>query len=113
MKGNSQDFPGNTSDDHVCMKIDKQLRDLIKKSDLTVAQLSRTSGVSAKTIYNWLEGQKPRNFDQVKKVADYFEVSLDFICYGIKGSSDKNSFEDFKDEINAGLFEVILRKVKK
>ena len=51
------------------MKLDTQLKQFIKKADITVAQLARASGVSAKTIYNWLEGQAPRNIQQVKKVA--------------------------------------------
>lgn len=93
------------------MILAKQLKDLLKKNDVTVAQLARATQLSSKTIYQWLNGQKPRDLTQLKKVSDYFSVSIDFLAFGIQAKS-KNDLSDFKDEINAGVFEVILRKSK-
>jgi len=93
------------------MILAKQLKDLLKQKDVTIAQLARATGISAKTIYQWLNGQKPRDLNQVKKVADYFGVSIDFLAFGIQ-SKTHNDINSFKEEINAGVFEVILRKTK-
>jgi transcriptional regulator with XRE-family HTH domain len=94
------------------MKLDKQLKTLLRENDITVAQLARKAGVSAKTIYNWLEGQNPRDIGAVKKVADHFKVTLDFICYGTEPIKTTSSFEQHLDEIHAGTYEVILRRPK-
>lgn len=37
-------------------------------------------------------------------------VGLDYLCFGIE--QKESSLKDFKDEINAGIFEVLLRRVK-
>lgn len=94
------------------MQLAKQLKALLRENDITVAQLARKAGVSAKTIYNWLAGQHPKDIGAVKKVADQFDVTLDFLCYGIE-SSAKSEIERHFDEINAGVFEVVLRRIKK
>lgn len=102
----------NSSDFVIAMILHKQLKDLLRRNDMTVAQLSRATNISAKTIYQWLNGQKPRDISQVKRLADHFGVSVDFIAFGVQHKS-KKEFSDFLEEINAGQFEVILRKVRK
>ena len=92
------------------MKLDKQLKVLLRENDINVAQLARKAGVSSKTIYNWLEGQSPRDIDAVKRVADHFRISLDFLCYGIGEAKSGSQFEQHLDEVRAGLYEVILRR---
>ncbi len=96
------------------MKLKPQLSALIKQRGVTITTLAKTTKIPAQTIHNWLAGSKPRDLDQVKRVADYFQVSLDFFTYGVefKGSTS-SPIEEHREEINAGIFEVILRKVKK
>jgi hypothetical protein len=48
--------------------------------------------------------------EQLKKLANYFKVSIDYLCFG---ESHISEFEQYKNEINAGVYEVILRRVKK
>jgi transcriptional regulator with XRE-family HTH domain len=97
------------------MKLDKQLKSLIRESDITVAQLARATHVSPKTIYNWLAGQKPRDLDAVKRVAEHFKISIEKLCYGIEVqiSAKAGELEKHLDEVNAGIFEVVLRRVRK
>lgn len=94
----------------IVMILDKNLKKLLQKSGIKASDLSRAVGVSAKTIHNWLIGQKPRDIQQVKKVAEYFGVSLDYLCFG---KTDPTTLDSFQEEINAGVFEVVLRRVKK
>lgn len=112
---NSQGNSGSTVSDSTMlieMKLDKQLKTLLRERDITVAQLARKAGVSPKTIYNWLERQRPRDIDAVKKVADHFNVTLDFLFYGTPPPMPSNEFERHLEEVNAGLFEVVLRRPK-
>ncbi len=98
----------------VDMKIAQQLRMLLKQRGTTVANLARATKTESQTIHNWLAGSKPRDFDQVKRVADYFDVTLDMLVYGANPATErKNTIDELKEEINAGVFEVILRKIKK
>lgn len=93
------------------MKFPAQLRHLLKQHDMTVSQLGRAVKISPKTIYSWLSGQSPRDISQVKTLANYFSISLDELVFG-EAPKTKTTFEDYREEINAGTFEVILRRAK-
>jgi transcriptional regulator with XRE-family HTH domain len=96
------------------MKLKIQLSTLIKQRGVTITTLAKSTKIPAQTIHNWIAGSKPRDLDQVKSVADYFEVTLDFLVYGIKSEvSQSTEIEKHRDEINAGIFEVILRRTGK
>lgn len=87
------------------------LKKLITDKGVTITAVSRASKVPLQTLHGWLQGSEPKSLRQVKKVADYFEVDLDYLCFGIQ--PEMQSIRDFQDEINAGIFEVVLRRVKK
>lgn len=95
------------------IKIKTVLKKLLYEHDLTAAQLARATKIPPQTINNWLSGQEPRSLNQLKAVADYFKVTVDFLVYGSKEEKGQQSFQDYEDEINAGTFEVVLRRVKK
>ncbi|WII71688.1 helix-turn-helix transcriptional regulator [Bdellovibrio sp. 22V] len=88
------------------MSLAKSLRRILEIRKMTVAQLSRSTGVPAKTIYHWLSGQQPRKIEHVFKVCDTLNVSIEEM-YGRKR---RNSLED---EFSAGVYEVILRPISK
>ena len=96
------------------MKLATQLKKLLQQNGVTVTNLSKSTGIATQTLHNWLAGSKPRDFDQTKKIADYFKVSLDFLVYGTEPEFRQSSpLKDFDSEINAGIYEVVLRRVKK
>lgn len=104
------------------MDFSKILKSLIVKEDLTVSLLSRKLDIPVQTIHNWLSGAEPRNIRQVKQVADYFSVSLDEIFFGdtgkvkippsFKQKSFSLSFNELKELIRLGKYEVVLRKIE-
>lgn len=94
------------------IKIKSILKSLMHEKEITAAQLARATKIAPQTINNWLSGQEPRSLSQLKTVADHFEVSVDYLVYGNE-EKKKGSMKQFEDEINAGIFEVVLRKVKK
>jgi transcriptional regulator with XRE-family HTH domain len=91
------------------MKLKQILKSLLEKHDMTVVQLARKTSVPKNTLFNWLSGMKPKDVEQAKRVAEVFNVSLDFLLFG-EQSPMVVGIADLKNEINAGVFEVILRK---
>jgi transcriptional regulator with XRE-family HTH domain len=94
------------------IKIKTILKKLLHEHDITAAQLARACKIPPQTINNWLSGQEPRNLNQIKAVADHFQISVDYLVYG-QQENKKEAIEEYKDEINAGTFEVVLRRVKR
>lgn len=98
----------------VGMDLSKNLKKLMRAKDVSAAQLSRATKVAGQTIANWLAGQKPRDITQVKKVADYFDVTVDALCFGaVEKHTSDDPLKKYDHEINAGIFEVVLRPLKK
>jgi len=99
------------------MKLNVILKKLAKNKKLSIAELSRQVQIPQQTLNNWLQGLEPKNLSQVKKVADYFNVTLDYLCFGeISEHKNNNLIDniiDYENEINAGIFEVVLRRIKK
>lgn len=95
------------------MELKKILRKIIRERGLTIASLSRGSKVPVQTLHGWLQGIEPKSIRQLKIVADYLDVDLNYLCFGISSKPDNNKIEKFEEEINAGVFEVVLRRVKK
>lgn len=95
-----------------------QLRDILraklKEQGIGVPTLAKKTGISRKTIENWIDGQKPQNLEHVKKVAEYFGMTVDELCFGptLKPTLTISELENHREEINAGVFEVVLRRVK-
>ena len=94
------------------LELASKLKKLLKEQDLTVAQLSRATKVPAQTLNNWLSGLEPRSMGQVKSVAHFFKITLDELAYGEIKIKDENKLNQYSDEINAGIFEVVLRRKK-
>lgn len=95
------------------MQFKQQLEKLMAANNISAATLSKITKIPKSTISDWLSGTNPKSIPQVKKIADHFDVSIDFICFGKENEITSNQIESYSDEINAGVFEVVLRKVKK
>lgn len=95
------------------IKLKSVLKKLLQDKNISAAKLARETKVPPQTLNNWLSGQEPRNLNHVKTVADYFKTTVDYLVYETKGSVVKDEMEEHKEEINAGVFEVVLRRVKK
>jgi len=80
---------------------------------MTIVALSRATGVPVQTLHGWLQGSEPKSIRQLKKVADFLNVDLTEMCFGPPPRPALNSINDFEEEINAGIFEVVLRRIKK
>lgn len=95
------------------MELKSILRKTIQEKGLTVVAVARGAKVPTQTLHGWLQGSEPKSVRQLKAVADYLGVDLDYLCFGIMPKLESDKIEMLKDEINAGIFEVVLRRIKK
>ncbi len=100
------------------IKLNLNLKKLLSENELTPSQLAREVKVPVQSIHNWIHGQNPRSFEQIKKIADFFQISLDELVYGPltfsrKKRNNLEPLQEYSDEINAGIYEVVLRRIKK
>jgi transcriptional regulator with XRE-family HTH domain len=81
------------------MKFGSILSDLRNKSNITQKELANILGVSRGTIGMYEIGQRDPDTETLKKLAQYFNVSIDYLL----GNSDtKNSYAS-KDNITKSL----------
>lgn len=99
------------------MNLKNQLRFLLDHRGMSAADLSRKAEVSKQVISLWLSGAKPRNVDQIKKVADALDVTVDHLLFGDGEDREAEKITAFDtltgDGWVGGIFEVKFRRVKK
>ncbi|MGJ8731422.1 helix-turn-helix domain-containing protein [Listeria aquatica] len=59
------------------MTIVKRIKKLCESRNITIAELERRTDLKNSTIYRW-DTNKP-SIDKIQKVADYFDVSTDYL----------------------------------
>lgn len=96
------------------MRLKQQLQFYLDRKEVSAAQLSKQSGVSKQVLSLWLSGGKPRNVEQVKKVAEVLGTTVDHLCFGEGAEqSPKGLDEAFEGDWLSGIFEVRVRRVHK
>lgn len=97
------------------MSLTKSLRRILDDRKITVAQISRLSGVPAKTIYHWLSGQQPRKIEHLFRICDTLNISIEELYGRQKKAPHRNLLlkELPLQDLHAGIYEVILRPLKK
>ncbi len=55
----------------------KRFEELLKLNNTTVYRVSKATGISASTFTDWKNGRSVPKADKMKRIADYFGVSLD------------------------------------
>ena len=58
------------------MGITEIIKQLCQKKDISVSKLEEDLGFGQNTIYQW---KRTPSVERVQKVADYFEVSIDYL----------------------------------
>ncbi len=97
------------------MELAKNLRHLLEARGYSVAKLSQLSGVPAKTIYHWTNGQKPRNVEQLISVCEALGTSVEAIFSRPEAYKQLSyiSLGEVTSDLHLGKFEVILRPLTK
>lgn len=71
------------------MTIVERIKKLCESRKITIAELERRTDLKNSTIYRW-DTNKP-SIDKIQKVADYFDVSIDYLL----GRNDEAEFQAF------------------
>ncbi len=61
---------------------DKNLKNLLRKKEITLTQLAYKTGLNKTTIHNYCNGVKPRCLLSLIRISDYFNISIDDLIYG-------------------------------
>lgn len=79
---------GGTIDNEPNVAIDIVLRRLIEKKDLKQSEVARAIGMAQSTFHDWTYGRIPRDLKTVKKLAEFFNVSFEYMVFGTKQDQD-------------------------
>ena len=76
------------------------LKLLREQKQLSQQEISKTLGIKQTTYSNYESGKTEPNFKLLKKMADYFDVSLDYLCDRPRPNViDKSTWSDNKKEL--------------
>ena len=79
-------------------KTSKIISDLRKQKDWSQTELAASSGVSREMIGKYERGEAVPSIDAAKKIADAFEVSMDYLIgEGSHASFDKKNIKRLQD----------------
>ncbi len=96
------------------IKIGKILPMLMKRHGFTFKKLSEASGISSSTLKDWATGIEPKSPKAVRVVARILGVHSEYLIFGEEEKKTAaNPINELSEEINAGIFEVVLRRIKK
>ena len=75
---------------------------LLKRHQTTVYRVSKATGISATTFTDWKNGRSTPKADKLKRVADYFGVSLEYMLGLEEGVGAQEKRVPIIGEIRAG-----------
>ena len=58
------------------------IRNLCHQKECTIAEIERDLGIGNGVIAKWEKGKKSPPGDTLRKIAEYFDVTIDYICGG-------------------------------
>lgn len=77
---------------------------LLLENNVTAYQVGKATGISTSTLSEWKNGKSKPKIDKLQKIADFFNVPVDYLLTGEKKSPDTEMSED--DEIMEYLNEL-------
>ena len=76
-------------------KFNERFRKLKDESELSSKELAQELGVAPSTLSYYLKDREP-NYDILIKIADYFDVTIDWL---VGGETDMSKIEDINNEL--------------
>lgn len=99
-----------SSENHI--QLNQTLSLAIKRSGMTLREISNETGISVSTLSDWQSGRLPSDPVKLRKLAHFLGLSLHEILFGVKDPLDASVSNAWLTEnIEAGKFEIILRRV--
>lgn len=70
---------------------------LLQKYGISAYKVSKDTGITQSTLSDWKRGRSTPKSENMKKIADYFGVSIDYLMTG-KENAEKNNELKSKDK---------------
>lgn len=86
----------------------KKVRDLREKYELTQKEIANILGVDKSTYAAWERGRDLFPLKRLIDLANYYEVSIDFIT----GQSKNKTYNDLTNHIDMKLLQIRIREVR-
>lgn len=67
---------------------------LMKENNVTAYKVSKETGIATSTLTDWKKQRSTPKQDKLQKIADYFNVSIDYL-------TGKSEYRNFADEFDA------------
>lgn len=64
---------------------------LCEQKGVTANQVSKATGIRSSLFTDWKTGRSAPKTDKLKKIADYFNVSLDYLMTGVDPITEENT----------------------
>ena len=64
----------------------QRFEELLKEKNVTAYRLSKETGIPASTFTDWKTGKSKPKVDKLKKIADYFNVTIEYFLEEPDGS---------------------------
>lgn len=93
------------------LKIGKVLTALMKQKGLTFNKLSKVTGVSSSNLKSWSANSNPKSFSQLKAVADYFNVDIEYLLFGESSKDTINLESLLTEKIFEGWVKISVEKI--
>ena len=94
----------------MAIQIGPTLKTLLKTRRITLKEVSSNTGVPSSTLSEWLNNRSPKNPEQIRKVAEYLEVSLHYLLFGIEDKQEPIS-KILKEDFFSGTFEINIKRI--
>ena len=91
------------------MNISDRILELLKQHKISAHKLEVDCGLANASVQGWKNGRCKPSIDAIKKVAEYFNVSTDYLLFG----TDKPSYEEKKKEAVSLVEELTPEEIKK
>jgi transcriptional regulator with XRE-family HTH domain len=88
------------------MSFSERIEALMGSRRVSISQLSSETGISKSSLHGYLQGADA-SMSNLVKLADYFDVSLDFL---VSGKKNDLSEELMRFALHDGLYEVTIKK---
>ena len=67
---------------------------LLSDNNVTAYQVGKATGISTSTLSEWKKGKYTPKMDKLQKIADYFDISVDYLLSGETKKSPDTMSED-------------------
>lgn len=78
-------------------------KSLLEERGVTAYQVSKATGISTGSLTDWKKGRSKPKMEKLQKIADYFGVSIDYLC-GNEEKDPSPKAEVSDDDIKFALF---------